>query len=763
MCGIAGILRVYPPGTTPPPHLDSIPEAWLDILDDSIKHRGPDGQGRFRDRATRADGSIVDVALVHRRLSIIDHAGGAQPMVSLSQAPAPREGDGGGFASLAPSLREGIGGGFAFRSSSAPAERVAASSRTGEADSTFRGLKLPVLFHGKPNDAVHYKSLADPSLTVGARDEESCRDLVAVVFNGCIYNHRELRRELQATGHEFVTDHSDTEVLLHGWREWGNRLPDHLDSMHSFAIWSRGDADLFVSRDRHGEKPLYYARWAGDSVSGPTTLVFDSETAGVLRVSATIQRQLLPSTTGTRLFLRFGYSLTNALFEPISTPLASASEWRVGASGPSELVDRPWLLGHARHPSQWTRNVPLSAAELDDLLDEAVASRLPADVPLGCFLSGGIDSSLVALYAKRRLSTLRTFTVRMPDANYDESPIASRVGALLGTTHLTLDCDARPSEDLVDLIEHLGLPFGDSSLLPTFWVSRAARQHVGVAVGGDGGDELFAGYDRHVAARWLASPFLQELAHALPEVSRSRSPKGTLARVAKLLAALRGSGYWDLLAIFPEEDMLRLAGPSPSVAGECFEGLDVDFPGARYSRAFNTGNWHHAVADCLAADVQYYLPEDLLRKTDTASMAVALEVRSPLLARELSHRALSAPISALMPRGQRKGLLRAVARKYLPREIVDRPKMGFAIPVGEWFRTDFGGMKTLLLDMLHSADPFPADLLGLELNRRYIEQMLDEHMNLKRDHSQRLYMLLVLAIWCRWLRRVRGPRTPGVC
>jgi asparagine synthase (glutamine-hydrolysing) len=657
MCGIAGILKVHPAGMQPPAPEVAIPEVWLDVLDDSIKHRGPDGQGRFRDRVTRADGSVVDVAFVHRRLSIIDHASGRQPMVS---------------------------------------ER-------------------------------------------GPHPEKPRNGRVAVVFNGCIYNHRDLRRELQSAGHRFESDHSDTEVLIHGWREWGHGLFARLDGMFAVAIWDAASGTLTLAKDAFGEKPL--ARRGND-----TCTVFGSSMAGVLRADAAVRHGVVAVLDRDRVgtWLRFGWDQVPPM-EPLDI-VAIGSARSVPSPAPDDR-DENWSgrWGDVLQP----REQSITAAEVDDLLRQAVRSRLDADVPLGVFLSGGIDSALVTVYAAMARPEIAAYTVRMGDASMDESAAAAETARCIGVAHHVLDCAASPAEDLVRLIQEIGVPFGDSSLLPSYWVSRAARKAVRVALGGDGGDELFLGYERHRALRSLmhAERMPRAVCRAISALCggpATSSPKRR--RVARFFDAAAHDGYKDLMAIFP----LSL-----------FEGLvesEISESSKRHFGCVLSGRTQDddfAEMTALRADLMFYLPEDLLRKTDTASMAVGLEVRAPFLARELVDRIIRVRPDVLMPDGERKGLLKQVARKYLPDSIVDRPKMGFSIPIGEWFRTDYGGMKQLLLDTLGGPDPFPEDLLGITINRRFVATMVEDHMSRRRDHSQRLYMLLVLAIWAEWLRGVQ--------
>ena len=670
MCGIAGIVRI----TTATdgaahrhaltrPHAEAIPEAWLDVLDASIRQRGPDGQGRFRDRAVRRDGAIIDVAFVHRRLAILDPACGMQPMVSMH----------------------------------------ARSAGPISTDSAF--LPPPLLLLGRPNDVVNYRSL----------DPGTSGELLATAFNGCIYNHRPLRTELQSLGHTFASDHSDTEVLLHGTRQWAERLHDHLDGMYAYAVWSRRDASLFLARDPAGEKPLYVA------ALGPGLFAFGSSPTGLLNVMRAAGAPVSIDQSGLTLWLKHGYWPRMPVTGLTEVPPGTCH--RVEADGPRQVS----TISHSA-----TRNTtPFDAARVESLLDSAIDSRLDADVPIGCFLSGGVDSSIVATLAQRAMlrhgRRLRTFTVQMPDARMDETPFANAVAAHLGTDHAVLACRATGAEDLHALIAQLGLPFGDSSLLPTHWVSAAARQHVTVALGGDGGDELFAGYNRHFAQRAMHRlRALNPALRALPSWS-VRLLHGNLARVAN---AARNHGYHDILTIFRTPQLRELV-PSPD--------LDAILRSTYVPRLVEDDARHD--------DFAHYLPEDLMRKVDTAAMAVALEVRAPLLSRSLVDAALGAPLSAVEAGEGRKGLLRQVARRLVPAQAVDRRKQGFGVPVGRWFRSDFGGMRTLLNDRLTSREPFGPPSLRINIHQPAVRKLLDEHAAEHHDHGQRLYMLLVLSLW----------------
>ncbi len=642
MCGIAGILRVYPQGITPPEPDVSIPQSWIDTLDEHIKHRGSDGFGVYRDRALRSDGATVDVALIHRRLAIIDPAHGHQPMVSQD---------------------------------------------------------------GR----------------------------VAVVFNGCIYNHAELRRELEQQGCVFQSDHSDTEVLVHGWREWQQLLFRKLDGMYAVLIWDCERAHLIRARDRFGEKPLYA------SIHTPHMQWFASSAAACMALEEVVGENVLARADARTHDMSAWVARGAALACVGQRVVEHPPGWQESPLGIESQLDPVSLFPHAARVESVE---PLTQHErLESLLRQSVIARLITDVPLGCFLSGGVDSSLIAAFAQDHLRArgqrLQTFTMRMPHAAYDESPYAQAVAEHLQSEHHVLTCETNVASDLVMLIEQLGLPFGDSSLLPTYWLCKAARQHVKVALAGDGGDELFAGYDRHWAGLFLNK--YGRVLRAFPSANliADNNPKSSRSRLARLVDAAKHAGYEDLVAIFPTSMFATLTNTP----------IDEKWMKETRERSRHYYPWQH--------DTLNYLPDDLLRKTDTASMAVALEVRCPFLSRELAAAAWHTPPNVLLPRGERKGLLRAVARKFIPASIIDRPKQGFAIPLGDWFRDNYGGLRDLYLDLvINASDPFPETLLGLTINRQYVKQLTDEHMTSKRDHAQRLYLLLVFAIWCRWMNRV---------
>lgn len=677
MCGIGAILRLIPRSQRSGE--EAIAESWLDALDASIAQRGPDGRGRYRDAVVSQTGaSVVHVAMVHRRLKVIDPAGGGQPMV----VPIAR---------------------------SRPAAMCHAAMFSGD-DRVYHGLEDGVSQHG------------------------------AIVFNGCIYNHRSLRAMLQpllrAAGRGFFSDHSDTEALLHACDHYGATpgLLENLDGMFGFAYWSSAAGTLVLGRDMAGEKPVYWMQ------PDPQTLVVCSSAAGVLDVAAQMGHELRVDALGVAMWLKHGYwSLMpveglrevepGTLVQVDVTPgVDGVDAIRVGPAVSGSVVGRA-----ERRAGGQRLDVPGALTALRT----AVCSRLEADVPIGCFLSGGVDSSVVAALAQEAMRaggrTLATFSVSIADGLRDEAPFAEMVARHLGTQHRTLRCETSAAADLQRLIRELGLPFGDSSLLPTHWVSAAAREHVTVALGGDGGDELFGGYNRYAASRVMAERrFVLGMLRLLPAWTIGLAD----GNVRRVLMANKHARYHDILTIFR----------SPELAGVLADPVMAGLVAQQYAGP----RWGNPPVDARQEDFDRYLPQDLMRKVDTASMSVALEVRSPLLERGLVRTMLGATMADVEAGQGRKGLLRAVARTLVPREAVERKKQGFGVPIGQWFRQDFGGLGELARSTLGSAEPFGA---GVErvVGAAEARRMLDEHLGGQREWGQRLYAMVVLSVWSKWL------------
>jgi asparagine synthase (glutamine-hydrolysing) len=563
-----------------------------------------------------------------------------------------------------------------------------------------------------------HRRLAVVDLETGDQPMWTADGALGVVFNGEIYNHRDLRAQLAARGHVFRSDHSDTEVLLHGYREWGEDLVTRLNGMWALALYDRACGRLFLSRDRFGQKPLYWSRSAG-------SFAFASELSA-LRLHPCVSAEL--SETGLRKYFAYGY---------IPAPhciLRDAHKLPAGASLVVELPD-----GEPRVSRYWEFRLepaePASgdaegvwAEELRERLERAVERRLMADVPLGVFLSGGIDSSSVALLAARHTKPgeLRTFSIGFEEASFDESRQAERVARLVGSRHrCTLFSAGRAREAWPQIAARLDEPLADASLLPTYVLCSGARREVTVALGGDGADELFAGYDPFRALR-LARLYerlvprplhraIRLLAARLPTSHRNLSLG---FKIGRTLAGLDHPPHlWNptWMAPLAPREIAELLG----------EPVDVE---ELYAEAIDA--WEHSgalspVDRTLQFYTRLYLQDDILTKVDRASMMHGLEVRSPYLDIELVDLVRRIPARCKLRHGRTKWLLKRALEPWLPVDVLHRPKKGFGVPVGRWLqegRSPFGGAGTS------------------EFHRR----RLAEHRSGRADHRLYLYGQWVL-------------------
>ena len=483
-----------------------------------------------------------------------------------------------------------------------------------------------------------------------------------ITFNGEIYNFLELRQELESAGHRFRS-HTDTEVMLAAYDQWGLQCVERFAGMFAFAIWDVPKRRLWIVRDRLGKKPLYYAESLG-------TLRFASELKAIV-VDDAVPRDI--DTEGMRLFLQYGYVPSpRTIYSSVrKLPPAHYLICENGAASVRRYWDPvPFALGQT----------PIADAEaeaqLEARLSTAVRQRMIADVPLGGFLSGGIDSSLiVALMQEQSALPVKTFTIRFDNPELNEADHAAAVARHLHTEHHEQTCDERQMLDVVDrLPEMYDEPFADSSAVPTYLVSRIARELVTVALSGDGGDELFLGYPRYrlhtQAAAALGMP--RALRHAVA-FGAAQLPTRRLRRIADVLRSDDTDPYARFVSWWRPDDIARLTGRRPPDAPAY---ADVQARAGALSREDRVA----------LLDLVSYLPEDILTKVDRASMAVSLEVRAPLLDHRVAEFALGLP-SSLKRRGRTtKWLLRRLLYKRVPRALIDRPKMGFGVPLADWFR-----------------------------------------------------------------------------
>ncbi len=509
-----------------------------------------------------------------------------------------------------------------------------------------------------------------------------------IVYNGEIYNYPALHDDLVAIGHVFK-GRSDTEVLLAAIDHWGlNQTLQKINGQFAFALWDKKDRTLHLARDRFGKKPLYIG-WVGDR------LVFASELKAFHALegfSASINEDAMA------LYMHYGYvcapySIYDAIWQllPGSRMAIIPTSLTPGADL-SPLMEKFWSLTERveearHHPYRGSEQEQIQSFET--LLSDAVSSRMICDVPLGAFLSGGIDSSMVvAIMQKHSVSPVKTFSIAFDDPAYNEAPHAERIAAHLGTDHETLRVSESDAMGVIPLLPSIyDEPFSDMSAIPTYLVSKMARHKVTVALTGDGGDEILGGYDRHVhlpplwnKIGWAPAMIRQPLAAALKGVPESQwrriSQDPQFVRKMHRLRTVIGQKdrravYDNLLAAWP--DNIVLDGTVPSVPIR---------DGTSYPRGLNFADY------MMFGDTLSYRVDDLMVKSDRASMAVALEARAPLMDYALCEFCWRLPFSSKIRDGKGKWLLRQVLKKYVPEPLFDRPKMGFGVPIAQWLRGD---------------------------------------------------------------------------
>lgn len=554
---------------------------------------------------------------------------------------------------------------------------------------------------------------------------------VAITCNGEIYNFQALRLELQRRGHSFRT-HSDVEAVVHLYEDRGSACLEELRGMYAVALWDRKTQRLLLARDRLGVKPLYWARVKGG-------IIYGSEPAAILASGLVPAR---PDPVAIAQYLTLQY---------VPPPLSGfdgiqklAPGEMLTYEGGEVRIERYWDLDHSAKTGPMGHEERL--VELNDLLKEATRLRMIADVPVGAFLSGGIDSSLVVSYMAELSSQTHTFSIDFSHKRYSEGVHAKEVARIYGTRHeeFLVEPDILPT--IANAVSFAGEPFADSSAIPTYLLSEITRGRVTVALSGDGGDEAFAGYIRHRVAN--TADRLGPLPLAASPLARAIDASclsGRFARVSRGLAAVSHSSherYATLMSQFDPAGIERLCRPEFLVAaGGSRVAWDTvlmpsDLPGVdRY----------------LALDTATYLPNDLLLKVDRMSMAHALEVRSPLLDHHVQEYAAALPGDLKLRRGQTKWLLKQLAaRRGLPERLVTRRKQGFGIPVGEWFR---GELRPWIEDVLRD----PGTNARGYFDKAESDRLLTEHLDGTADHTPRLWNLAMLELWHRRWIDTTGP------
>ena len=571
-----------------------------------------------------------------------------------------------------------------------------------------------------------HRRLAIIDLGGGAQPMASADGRIVISYNGEIYNFRDIRKELAARGIQFRTD-SDTEVLIEGWRQWGTSLLPRLNGMFAFALYDAKSQSMLLSRDRLGVKPLHYTRLTDGSVA------FASELKGLLANPA-VRREVSPHAIED--YFAFGYVPDDACLVAgvAKVPAGSFLMLERGRPMPSPTtwwdVDFSNRSGASR--SFLTRN-------MREHLHAAVTSRMVADVPLGAFLSGGVDSStVVALMASASTAPVQTSTIGFDSAAHDETRFAAEVALRFGTEHRSRIVNADDFGAIDTLVSAFDEPFADASALPTLRVCQLARETVTVALSGDGADEIFAGYRRH------------RFQHAEERV-RSLVPEGSRARVFGALAKyypkadrapqmLRAKTTFAALARDGDEAYALSVGVTgPEMRARLFsEGLKTALQGHRaedrYVKAMRDGPTRDPLDRAQYADLKIWLPGDILTKVDRTSMAVSLEAREPLLDYRLVEFAATLPVSMRLRGGTGKWLMKRAMRGTLPDNILYRRKMGFVSPIAAWFRGPLYGDAQRMVARLGETGWFAPKVLS---------EILQTHRSGVNDHSRLLWQLVM--------------------
>jgi asparagine synthase (glutamine-hydrolysing) len=596
-----------------------------------------------------------------------------------------------------------------------------------------------VIRHRGPDDegmlvdagaAIGMRRLSIIDLSTGHQPIHNEDRTVWTVFNGEIYNFRELRQELTGAGHRFYTA-SDTEVIVHAYEEWGTAAMKRLRGMFGLAIWDTRSRTLVIARDRVGIKPLHYAEADG-------RLFFGSEIKSLLQAPGMPRDLDLHALDH---YLSFLYTPRDgSIFKRVrKVPPGHVLVWRDG----TVRLQQYWQLP-ADEP--YAGSEADAAGELRAVLTDAVRSHLVSDVPLGAFLSGGIDSSVVVgLMAQTSGTRVKTFSIGFDEPAYDELEHARAVAAHFGTDHHEAVVKPDAVSILDRLICHFDEPFADPSAIPTWYVSEMARRHVTVVLSGDGGDELFGGYDRYIphprvtAFDRYSPPALRRLAG----LAAARLPHGTRGKnFLRHVGRDRRGRYIDSIRFFGTDEKPDL------FSSDLWRALDYTDPEARLAGHFDRYAHLPWPSQMMRFDSETYLPEDVLTKVDRMSMAHSIESRVPLLDNEVVAFASALPASLKIRHGRRKHILKEMAATLLPREILERRKQGFGVPLGIWFR---GGLRELFADTLLS----PASLQRGYFDASFVRRLVDAHLSGRRNHTDQLWQLVIFEKWHR--QYVDGP------
>ena len=578
--------------------------------------------------------------------------------------------------------------------------------------------------------ALGMRRLSIIDLHTGEQPVYSEDKSVVVVMNGELYNFKEVRKDLEKRGHKFETA-TDTEILPHLYEEHGDALLEHINGMFAFALWDKRKKKLLIARDRFGEKPLYYGVFDGK-------LIFASELK-VLLANPSVKTEI--NTDALRRFLSFDY--VPAPFSIYENIYKLPAAHFLSVENGEFKTRRYWNLTF--HKNGNTQTFKEASQQLRDLLDDAVSMRLVSDVPLGILLSGGVDSSTVAAFAARQASEkIKTFSIGFEEDSFDESKYARRVAKHIGSEHFE---EKLSVEKAADLISEIGMwldePLSDGSLIPTFMLSRFVRKHVTVALGGDGGDEIFAGYPMyygHKMARLYGSipkilragviePIVKNLPVSTKNLSFDYKAKRFVA-ASKYDTVTRHHTWFGSFSIDEQKNLLSDEVLSKS-CGDIYKGA---------KDLLKICDAANEIEQMQFLDMNFYMAEDILTKVDRASMAVSLEVRAPFLDSRIAEFAASLPLDYKLKGNKGKYILKKAVEPLLPKSILERPKKGFGIPIAGWLK---GRLNPLMHDLLA---PKRLNEQGL-FNEKFVQKLIKEHENNTASHHKQLWTLLVFQLW----------------
>ena len=553
---------------------------------------------------------------------------------------------------------------------------------------------------------------------------------VIAMQNGELYNYREVRADLEKSGHRFTT-RTDTEIIPHLYEEYGEAFVEHINGMFAISLWDSARKRLILARDRFGEKPLYYGVFDGK-------LVYASEPKSIL-VHPSVKAEL--DLDALRHYLSFDYvpapmSIYKGIYKLPAAHILIVENGEV-------RTRRYWNLDF--HKNGNVPSIEKAASELRELLSDAVRMRLVSDVPLGILLSGGIDSSTVAAFATQHATEkVKTFSIGFEEDSFDESRYARLVAKHLNTEHFEDRLSAEKAGDLISEIgQWLDEPLSDGSLIPTYLLARFVRRHVTVALGGDGGDELFAGYPMYVAHKmaavygavpgFLRRGVIEPVVNALPVSTSNMSfdyKAKRFVRASHLDPVARHHTWFGSFSIEQQQDLLTREIISQT-SGDIYRGA---------RDTLNLIDSTNEIERMQFLDINFYMAEDILTKVDRAAMAVSLETRAPFLDPRVGQFAASIPVDYKLRGRKGKYILKQAVKDLLPREILSRPKKGFGIPIAEWLK---GRLNPLLHDMLA---PHKLNQQGI-FNAERVQRLIREHESNAASHHKELWTLLVFQLW----------------